>query len=74
MGASCSGEETGRSAGATRGLCHPPIALGPTEGEALWCDGALTTLMTTAEQTTGADGNLGKGDVSGGYCPRPEDE
>ena len=28
-----------------------PLALGPAEGEALWCVGALTTVKAAAEQT-----------------------
>jgi quercetin dioxygenase-like cupin family protein len=31
-----------------------PLALGPAEGEALWCVGALTTVKAAAEQTAGA--------------------
>lgn len=31
-----------------------PLALGPAEGEALWCVGALTTVKATGEQTGGA--------------------
>ena len=31
-----------------------PIALGPEEGEALWCVGALTTVKAAAAQTAGA--------------------
>jgi quercetin dioxygenase-like cupin family protein len=30
------------------------LALGPAEGEALWCVGALTTVKAAAEQTAGA--------------------
>jgi mannose-6-phosphate isomerase-like protein (cupin superfamily) len=32
-----------------------PVALGPAEGEALWCVGALTTVKAAAAQTAGAD-------------------
>jgi hypothetical protein len=28
-----------------------PLALGPAEGEVLWCVGALTTVKAAAEQT-----------------------
>ena len=31
-----------------------PVALGPAEGEALWCVGALATVKAAAEQTAGA--------------------
>jgi len=31
-----------------------PVVLGPNEGEALWCVGALTTVKAAAEQTAGA--------------------
>jgi hypothetical protein len=31
-----------------------PVALGPADGEALWCVGALTTVKAAAEQTAGA--------------------
>ena len=31
-----------------------PLALGPAEGEALWCAGALTTVKAAGEQTDGA--------------------
>ena len=31
-----------------------PVALGPEEGEALWCVGALTTVKAAGEQTAGA--------------------
>jgi quercetin dioxygenase-like cupin family protein len=31
-----------------------PLALGPEEGEALWCVGALTTVKAAAEQIAGA--------------------
>jgi hypothetical protein len=31
-----------------------PLALGPADGEALWCAGALTTVKAAAEQTAGA--------------------
>ena len=31
-----------------------PLALGPAEGEALWCVGALTTMKAAAVQTAGA--------------------
>jgi quercetin dioxygenase-like cupin family protein len=31
-----------------------PVALGPIEGEALWCAGALSTVKAASEQTAGA--------------------
>jgi quercetin dioxygenase-like cupin family protein len=31
-----------------------PVALGPAEGEALWCAGALSTMKATSDQTAGA--------------------
>jgi quercetin dioxygenase-like cupin family protein len=31
-----------------------PVTLGPAEGEALWCAGALTTVKAAGEQTAGA--------------------
>jgi quercetin dioxygenase-like cupin family protein len=31
-----------------------PLVLGPTDGEALWCVGALMTVKATGEQTAGA--------------------
>jgi quercetin dioxygenase-like cupin family protein len=55
-----------------------PLALGPAEGEALWCVGALSTVKAAAEQTAGAysliEDFAPKGSVTPLHRHREDDE